>query len=81
MARDFNASRDFRPFRAFLATGFLDCADPAEPILAMIHLADCREMLPGMRLDHIPGLAHSRNADNSCHTSAPDRLPWRASRH
>ena len=54
VAGDFNATQDHRPFREFLAAGFLDCADSSNdrswpgftwPAAAW--------MLPVMRLDHV----------------------------
>ena len=50
VAGDFNASGDHRPFREFLAAGFVDCADSGQnrswPGFTW-------PSLPVMRLDHV----------------------------
>ena len=53
-AGDFNASRDHRPFRALLRSGFVDCADAARqrPWPGFTWPAD-RRYPPLMRLDHV----------------------------
>ncbi len=54
VAGDFNATRDHRPFRQFLADGFVDCADAAQrrrwPAFTWPSMRRCR---PVMRLDHV----------------------------
>ena len=54
VAGDFNASRDHRPFRALLRSGFADCADAARhrPWPGFTWPAD-RLFPPLMRLDHV----------------------------
>ena len=54
VAGDFNASRDHRPFRALLRSGFADCADAARhrPWPGFTWPAD-RPFPPLMRLDHV----------------------------
>lgn len=54
VAGDFNASRDHRPFRDLLASGFVDCADVARSRPWPGHTWPVRRTIPPiMRLDHI----------------------------
>jgi endonuclease/exonuclease/phosphatase (EEP) superfamily protein YafD len=54
VAGDFNASRDHRPFRELLATGFLDCADAARRRPWPGFTWPAGRWVPSvMRLDHV----------------------------
>lgn len=54
VAGDFNASRDHRPFRELLASGFVDCADAARRRPWPGYTWPVRRSIPPiMRLDHV----------------------------
>jgi endonuclease/exonuclease/phosphatase (EEP) superfamily protein YafD len=71
VAGDFNASRDHKPFRDILATGYLDCADfgqnwswpgftwPARPFMRLDHVLVSRPAaVPMVRTIHVSGTDH-----------------------